>query len=306
MHREPWPALPLAAWQDIYATLHMWAQIVGKIRLALAPRCNHWWNVPFYLTSRGLTTSPMMCEGRCFEIEFDFIAHRLNIQREDGAVRSLVLEPCTVAAFYAHVMNALGDLHLPVRIWPVPVEVADPIPFPEDTIHAAYDAEYANRCWRILLHSAQVLNGFRARFGGKCSPVHFFWGSFDLAVTRFSGRPAPEREGVDPITREAYRDEVISHGFWPGVRAGSNSLDKTLIVEPAFYAYAAPEPAGFERARVAPEAARYHGTLKEFLLPYDAMRTATSPEAALMAFCDSTYEAAADLAQWNREGLDRP
>ncbi|HEX5394166.1 MAG TPA: DUF5996 family protein [Rhodocyclaceae bacterium] len=305
MRQEPWPSLPLAAWQDTYATLHMWVQIVGKIRLALAPCCNHWWNVPFYLTARGLTTSPMLCEGQCFEIEFDFVTHRLNIQREDGGVRYLALEPQTVADFYATVMEALGDLDLPVRIWPVPVEVADPIPFPEDTLHAAYDPEYANRCWRILLRSAQVLNAFRSSFVGKCSPVHFFWGSFDLAVTRFSGRPAPEREGVDPITREAYCNEVISHGFWPGVRAGSNVLDKTLILEPAFYAYAAPEPAGFDKAKVAPAAARYDGTLKEFLLPYDSMRAARSPEDALMEFCESTYSSAADLARWNRSELER-
>jgi hypothetical protein len=298
----PWPELPLEAWRDTYATLHMWTQMVGKIRLALTPRVNHWWNVPLYPSIRGLTTSPMLCGGRFFEIEFDFVGHRLDVRRQDGAVRSLALAPRSVADFHGELMGSLGSLGLSCSIWPVPVEVPDPVPFPEDHGHCAYDPEYANRFWRILLGTGRVLEEFRAGFTGKCSPVHFFWGSFDLAVTRFSGRRAPEREGADPITREAYSHEAISHGFWPGIRQ-DGTADDGMVREAAFYAYAAPEPTGLDQAPIHPEAAFYSPALKEFILRYDDMRSAPSPEKALMAFLESTYDRAAALARWDTEGL---
>lgn len=305
---EAWPALPMADWQETYATLHMWMQIVGKIRLAQTPPLNHWWNSALYLSARGLTTSPMPCGGRFFEIEFDFVYHSLRIYRHDGMRRTLELAPRSVADFYGALMRTLHDMRLPVKIWPVPVEVPDPIPFEDDHGHAAYDPEYAGRCWRILLQAARVLQEFRSRFIGKCSPVHFFWGSFDLAVTRFSGRRAPAREGADRITREAYSHEVISHGFWPGMRA-SGPVEREgsdgIIREPAFYAYAAPEPAGLGDAEISPGAGFYSPAMKEFILPYEAMRTAASPERELMAFLDSTYDCAAALASWDRQALER-
>jgi hypothetical protein len=304
---DPWPGLPLEAWQDTYATLHMWMQIVGKIRLAQTPLVNHWWNVPLYLTARGLTTSAMPYRGRSFEIEFDFIDHRLVIRCDDGTTRSIALAPRSVADFYRQLMQTLAEIGITVNIWPVPVEVPDPIPFEEDK-NDAYSPESVNRFWHVLLRIGEVLEAFRARFIGKCSPVHFFWGSFDLAVTRFSGRPAPPREGADAITREAYSHEVISHGFWPGIRA-SGPVERPAaagsIHYPAFYAYAAPEPAGFREAPVRPGQAFYSQALKEFILPYDAVRTADSPEDTLMAFVQSTYAAGADLAGWDRAALER-
>src|SRR5438067_411395 len=308
MEHEAWPALPLAEWQDTYATLHMWMQVVGKIRLAQTPLVNHWWNVPLYVTARGLTTSAMPYKDRAFQIDFDFIDHQLLIKCDDGAQATLALVPRSVADFYREVMRMLDGLGIEVKIWPVPVEVQDPVPFEQDQQNAAYDPEYANRFWRILVSVDKVFTEFRARFVGKCSPVHFFWGSFDHAVTRFSGRRAPEREGADAITREAYSHEVISHGFWPGVRAsGPVERDKAdgTIYAPAFYSYAAPEPAGLSEAPLRPPQAFYSAAMKEFILLYDDVRQADSPEAALMAFLESTYEAAAERANWSRAELER-
>jgi len=294
-----WPELKFAEWKDTLATLHMWTQVVGKIRLEQAPLVNHWWNVPLYISARGLTTSAMPYQDRIFEIEFDFIDHQLQIKCSDGAAKTLSLRPQTVADFYAEVMSALHDLGIDVKIWTMPVEIQDPIRFEEDTIHAAYDAEYANRFWRALVKMDEVLKEFRARFIGKVSPVHFFWGSFDLAVTRFSGKPAPERPGADVITREAYSHEVISHGWWPG------SKD----MEAAFYSYTTPEPAGLAdtigAAKIRPVETFYSAEMKEFFLPYDAVRVSDSPETALMDFCQTTYEAGADLAGWDRVALER-
>lgn len=293
---ETWPALPLAEWEATRATLHMWTQVVGKIRLAQTPLVNHWWNVPLYVSARGLTTSAMPHGERTFEIEFDFVAHELLLRANDGAAESLPLAPRTVAEFYAEVMGTLRGMNLPVKIWTTPVEVPDPVPFEQDRAHAAYDAAAAHRHWRVLAQSARVFESFRSRFLGKCSPVHFFWGSFDLAVTRFSGRRAPEREGADSITREAYSHEVISHGFWPG--SGN-------VQQPAFYAYAAPEPAGFPQADVRPGAAFYNAETSGFVLPYDEVRRADAPDAVLLDFLQTTYEAGANLAAWDRPALER-
>ena len=294
--QESWPPLPLASWQDTRDTLHMWTQIVGKVRLALTPRVNHWWNVPFYLSSRGLTTSPIPYDDRAFEVEFDFIDHKLHIRLTNGASKHLPLRPQSVADFYQEFMAALQGCGIDVHIWTMPAEVPDPIAFDVDHTHASYDPEYAHRFWRILLSADKVFQEFRARFIGKSSPVHFFWGSFDLAVTRFSGRRAPERQGADSITREAYSHEVISGGLWPG---GGEVKDA------AFYAYAAPEPAGFAQSKVSPQAAFYHPNLKEFLLMYDDVRTAQSPEQTLLEFLESTYDAGANLAKWDRQALER-
>lgn len=293
---EVWPSLPLEAWKDTYATLHMWTQVVGKIRLEQTPLVNHWWNVPLYVTARGLTTSAMPYMARTFEIDFDFIDHNLNIKTSDGAHQEIPLEPRSVASFYHEVMSRLSELDIDVKIWTTPVEIPDPVPFEKDEVHASYDAEYANRFWRILLQTEKVFEEFRSRFTGKCSPVHFFWGSFDFAVTRFSGRPAPERPGADLITREAYSHEVISHGFWPGSGA---------ITAPAFYSYTAPEPDGLSGEKIRPEKAFYHQEAKEFLFYYDDVRQAASPEQALMEFMQSTYEAGARLAHWDRAALER-
>jgi hypothetical protein len=293
---EVWPALPLAAWQETYATLHMWMQVVGKICLALTPRTNHFWNIAFQVTSVGLTTPLMTAGNRACTISFDFLAHQLTIQCSDGSIETIPLEARSVAEFHRLVMDALFRLDIDARIWTMPVEVPDPVRFEQDTRHASYDPEYAAALWRILIAMKPVLERFRSGFIGKCSPVHFFWGSFDVAVTRFSGRRAPEREGADSITRESYSHEVISHGFWPG--GGP-------VAEPVFYAYAAPEPAGLKTASVGPAAAFYHAELKEFLLPYEAVRTAASPDATLTEFLQTTYDAAADLAQWNRVELER-
>ena len=294
--RDFLPALPFDSWKDTVATLHMWSQVVGKVRLRLCPLVNHWWNVPFYLTARGMTTSAMPYDHGVVEIRFDFIDHKLLFETSSGSVRSLALKPKTVAEFYRECMAALGELGVPVKIWPMPVEIPDPIRFEQDHVHAAYDAEAAHRFWRILVWVDDVFKEFRAGFVGKVSPVHFFWGSFDLAVTRFSGRRAPERPGADLITREAYSHEVSSAGFWPG----GNGIDG-----PAFYSYAAPEPPGFAKQSVRPDAAYYHPQLKEFLLMYDDVRKADSPRAALLDFLQSTYEAAAILGRWDRTALER-
>jgi len=292
-----WPSLPLSEWKDTYATLHMWTQVVGKIRLALTPLVNHWWNVPLYVSARGLNTSAMHYGDRTLEIEFDFTDHLLRISCSDGMTRTLPLEPRSVADFYREVLRLLREVGVEVKIWTTPVEIPDPVPFEQDTAHASYDPEYAHRFWRILSISARVLEEFRARFVGKCSPVHFFWGSFDLAVTRFSGRTAPERPGADSITREAYSHEVISHGFWPG--AGP-------LGAAAFYSYTAPEPPGLKEAAIRPASAFYSNELSEFLLMYEDVRLADAPEAALMEFLQSTYEAGANLANWDRAALERP
>src|SRR5580765_2733890 len=245
---EAWPALPLSEWADTYATLHMYSQVVGKVRLALSPRVNHWWEVPYYVSGRGLTTSPIPYANGIFEVQFDFIDHKLDVITNAGEIRSLPLAPRTVADFYAEFMKMLRSLEIIVKIWPMPVEIPNPVRFEQDRAHASYDPEYAHRFWRILVTVDAIFKEFRSRFLGKVSPVHFFWGSFDLAVTRFSGRRAPERPGADVITKEAYSHEVISHGFWPG----GGPID-----EPAFYAYAAPEPAGLKDAPVRPPAAFY-------------------------------------------------
>lgn len=291
-----WPELPLAAWQDTYSTLHMWSQIVGKVRLALSPKLNHWWEVPLYVNAVGLTTSPIPYAGGIFEIQFDFIDHKLTVQTNHSTGATMKLAPRSVADFYREFMAILASLGIQVKIWPMPVEVPDPIAFDRDTQHASYDPEYANRFWRILVGSDSVFKEFRARFIGKSSPSHFFWGSFDLAVTRFSGRRAPERVGADSITREAYSHEVISAGWWPG---GGD------VAEAAFYAYAAPEPEGFAKQGVRPEKTFYHPQLKEFLLMYDDVRQASSPRAALLEFLQSTYNAGADTGKWDRKELEK-
>lgn len=293
---KSWPPLPLESWKDTCATLHMWTQIVGKVRLALTPRVNHWWNVPLYLSSRGLTTSPIPYGDRAFELEFDFIDHKLHIRLSNGVTKELPLVPRSVADFYEEFMAALRACGIDVHIWKMPVEIPEPIAFDVDRIHTSYDPESAHRFWRILLSVDKVFKEFRSRFIGKSSPVHFFWGSFDLAVTRFSGRRAPERQGADSITREAYSHEVISGGFWPG---GGE------IKDAAFYCYAAPEPQGFAQQAARPQAAFYHPNLKEFLLMYEDVRTTPSPDQTLLEFLESTYEAGANLGKWNRRALER-
>jgi hypothetical protein len=298
--REAWPALPYAEWRDTRDTLHMWTQIAGKVRMALTPPVNHWWHVPLYLWSRGLTTSPIPYGERSFELSFDFIDHRFEVVCSDGPRRSVQLEPQTTAAFHAAVGQALAEVGVEVRINPRPVEVMDPIRFDQDETHRSYDPDAANRFWRVLLSGTQVMTAFRGRYLGKSSPVHFFWGSFDLAVTRFSGREAPPHPGVaimpDFITREAYSHEVSSAGFWPG----GDGLE-----EPVFYAYAYPVPEGFADAPLRPGIARWEPAMGEFVLPYEAMRRDAPPEAALLEFLQSTYEAAADLAGWDRRALER-
>jgi Family of unknown function (DUF5996) len=297
---DPWPSLPFEAWNDTRATLHMWTQIVGKIRLVQSPWVNHSWHVPLYLTARGLTTTPIRYDPRIFQIDFDFIDHRLLIQTGDGAVRSIALKPRSVADFHREVFSQLAELGIVVTINTMPNELADCIPFELDEQHRSYDADYANRFFRALLQADRVMKEFRARFKGKCSPVHFFWGSFDLAVTRFSGRPAPEHPGGVPhlpdwVAREAYSHEVSSCGFWPG---------NEMLPYAAFYAYAYPEPAGYDKAPIRPAAAGYQSRLHEFILPYDQVREASSPDAVLLEFLQSSYEAAADLSHWNRAALE--
>ena len=291
-----WPELPLDAWQATYATLHMWTQIVGKVRLALSPLMNHWWEVALYVTARGLTSSPIPYGDGIFEVEFDFIAHTLTIQTSWNSSKTIALKPQSVADFYVEFMSALHSLGIDVKIWSMPVEVPNPIRFEDDTQHASYDPEYAHRFWQILTLCDTIFKEFRSRFIGKDSPVHFFWGSFDLCVTRFSGRRASPAPDADPITREAYSHEVISAGFWPG---GGE------VKGAAFYAYAAPQPQGFAEKKVQPEAAFYHPQMKEFLLMYDDVRQSASPRETLLSFLQSTYEAGADLAHWNRKELER-
>jgi hypothetical protein len=289
MDSERWSALPLDEWRDTYATLHMWTQVVGKVRLALAPRLNHWWNVALYVTPRGLTTSTMPCDTRSLAIDFDFIDHELRLVCSDGAVERVALHPMSVADFHRTVMATLAKLGVRVRIWPVPVEVPEPIPFERDTVHSSYDQQAVERFHRVLVQVERVFSRFRAGFSGKCSPVHFFWGSFDLAVTRFSGRPAPPRPDADPITRLSYNAELSSLGFWPGGGA---------VDFPAFYSYMFPEPAGYRSQPVEPAGARFDESLGEYLLAYDGVRTLGAPDEAILAFAQSTFEAGARLQHW--------
>ena len=292
-----WPALPYSEWKGTYATLHMWTQMVGKIRLELGPPINHCWGVALYVTSRGLTTSPMPYKDGSFEITFDFIAHSLEIATSGGEIRTFRLQPRTVAQFYAELMGALHSLAIDVKIWPMPVEVSRPVRFTLDESHASYDAEYAHRFWRALVSVNSVFWEFRSRFVGKSSPVHFFWGSFDLAVTRFSGRLAPERPEAEGFMKDAYSHEVSSVGFWPG--------DGEVMKDAAFYAYAVPEPAGFRDYRVRPAKAFYHPAKGEYFLLYDEVRSAANPAETLLEFCQSTYEAAAIAGNWDRAELER-
>jgi hypothetical protein len=293
---KSWPPLLIGEWEPTRATLHMWTQIVGKVRLALSPHVNHWWQVPLYVSARGLTTSPIPYAGRAFEMEFDFTAHQLAIWSTGQQAISVRLYARSVADFYREVMAALQAMGNAVKIWPTPVEIADPISFPDDIQHASYDPAYVERFHRILLQTVAILKEFRGRFIGKASPVHFFWGSFDLAATRFSGRRAPEREGADAITREAYSHECISAGFWPGSSGVSG---------PVFYSYTSPEPEGYAASSVLPAAAFYHPTMREFILNYDDLRQAASPRDALLDFVQSTYEAGANLGKWDRASLER-
>jgi hypothetical protein len=293
---EMWPALPWKEWEATASTLHMWTQIVGKTRLALTPMQNHWWNVPLYVSARGLTTSAMFYKGELLDIEFDFVSHDLHFRLSSGANVSVPLRPQTVADFYKEFQSCLTVLGVSVEIHPLPVEIPNPIPFAEDGTHASYDAEYAHRFWRALSHADRRFKVFSSNFLGKISPVHFFWGSFDLAVTRFSGRPAPPRDGADSITREAYSHEVISAGFWPG-NGGFGA--------PAFYCYAAPSLAGLDKEKIRPDAAYFDSKLGEFLLEYDDARNAASPADAVLEFLQSSYAAAANLAKWDRKALER-
>ena len=298
---QTWPELPLDSWRDTYATLHMWTQIVGKTRLALAPPENHWWQVAQYVTSRGLTTSAMPFGDLTFTVEFDFLDHALNVTTSAGAIGSVRLGPQSVADFYEQYFALLLSLDLAVKIWPMPVEVENAIPFPEDRTHASYDPGAATRAWQVLVQADRLLKRFRGRFIGKASPVHFFWGSFDMAATRFSGRRAPPHRGGAPnlgdwVMQEAYSHECSSAGFWPG--GGP-------LPEPVFYSYAYPEPKGFRSYPVEPAAARYNEALGEFVLPYEAVRAAPSPDDAVLAFLQTTYAAAADLGGWDRGALER-
>ena len=295
---EAWPALPIAAWADTCATLQLWMQIVGKVRMALTPPINHCWNVTLYPTVRGLTTSPMAHGGLMLQIEFDFLDHVLRIETNRGESRTIPLQPMTVAAFYERFMAELASVAASVPIWRLPQEVANPIAFDEDVVHQAYDAEYAQRFWRVLLQTTRIITQFRARFVGKVSPVHMFWGAMDLACTRFSGRTAPQHPGVpglaDRVTRDAYSHEVSSCGFWPGA-PGMDAM---------FYSYAYPEPPGYAQTPIAPALGSFDKKFGEFVMPYEAMRQSPDPDAALMEFLQSTYEAAANCAQWDRAGLE--
>ena len=299
--REGWPELPLEAWSDTCSTLHLYLQIVGKVRLVLSPWINHSWHVTLYLTARGLTTSPIAFEDRMFQIDFDFVDHALRVAASDGRTSGFALDPQPVAAFYARLMQALAAVGIHVKIDRMPNEIAEAILFDQDYTHAAYDSEYVHRFWCVLAQSHRVFSAFRARFMGKCSPVHFFWGAPDLAVTRFSGRTAPAHPGgvpnlPDRVAREAYSHEVSSCGFWPG--GGP-------VPHAAYYAYAYPEPGGYSRAEVKPTGAFYSTDLREFVLPYDAVRLSASPDDTLLEFLQSTYEAAADLGGWDRAALER-
>lgn len=302
MSREIWPALPLQEWKPTLDTLHMWTQIVGKLRLKLAPAVNHWWHVPLYVCPQGLTTGAMPYKDRTLQATFDFREHALLLQCNDSLPKFIGLYPRSVADFYGEFSEVLTALEVEVKIWTMPVEVPNPIRFEEDKVHASYDREAVERFSRILQTIDPVFQEFRGRFLGKSSPVHFFWGSFDLAVTRFNGHRAPEREGADPITREAYSHEVISVGWWPG----GDSPWGPSIEYPAFYAYAAPEPERFSEVRIRPTQAFYHNELHEFLLRYDDVRTSSDPKRVLLDFCQSSYDAAADLGHWERSELERP
>jgi hypothetical protein len=298
-----WPPLPLDEWSDTRDTLHLWTQIVGKTRLALAPMVNHWWQVPLYISARGLTTSRIPYGTAGFSVELDFIGHDLQVLCDDGRTWSMTLAPRSVADFYSEYMFGLRSLGIEIRMWPVPVEIADGIPFAKDETHASYDAGAAHRFWRALAQAARVLEIFRGRFLGKSSPVHFFWGSFDLACTRFNGARAPQHPGgvpglADWVTREAYSHACISAGWWPGT-IGSP------MPEPAFYAYAYPEPTGCPTAKIRPDAGYYHDEMHEWILPHDAVRTASNPDALVLDFCQSTYEGAATLGGWDRASLER-
>ena len=294
--KPEWPSLPFSEWENTCDTVHMWTQIVGKTRMVLTPPVNHWWHATLYVTSRGLSTSSIPYQGKTFEIEFDFIFHRLTLRTSDGRERVIPLYACSVADFYAEYMAALRSLGIEVKINRVPCEFDDPTPFDADQHHASYNKEYVERFHRILIHSDRLLKQFRGAFQGKCSPVHFFWGSFDLAVTRFSGRSAPQPPGVDSVTREAYSHEVISCGFWPGDRRYKH---------PAFYAYTAPKPDGMDKEPIRPQAAYWDNQLGLFILKYEDVRAADSPENAVLDFCQSTYEAGANLAKWERDVLER-
>jgi hypothetical protein len=298
-----WPSLPLADWNDTRDTLHRWLQIVGKTRLALAAPINHWWHVTLYPTAHGLTTSSMPYDGHLIEVEFDFLNHDLLIRTSEGATRAMPLVPRSVADFYREYTSLLESLGVHARIRPVPSEMEDELPFTEDLEHRSYDADAAARCWGILSQTSRVIQQFRGRFIGKCSPVHVFWGAFDLACTRFSGRRAPTHPGgvphlPDRVAREAYSHECISAGWWPGNPGGP-------VTEPAFYAYSYAEPRGFADARIRPDAAYYNRDLKEFVLPYEAVRTASRPDDMLLDFLQTTYEAGADLGGWDRPALER-
>jgi hypothetical protein len=296
-----WPSLPFAEWRETYEALHMWTQVVGKIKLDMNPRVNHWWHVPLYVSARGLTTSAMHYFDRVFQIDFDFIDHELLVRESNNRTLSVDLTGThSVADFYAEVKSRLDELRIWTNIWTTPVEVENPVPFERDEKYRRYNPEHANRFWRTLSRTDSALQMFRSAFTGKCSPVHFFWGSFDLAVTRFSGRRAPEHPGTpgvaDTITREAYSHEVSSAGFWPGGPA---------LPEPIFYSYAYPEPEGFREAKVGPERAYYHKDFKEFVLPYEAVRTSENPYSEVLQFLQDTYVAAADLGRWDRASLER-
>ncbi len=300
---ESWPRLPLDEWRATYETLHRWMQIVGKTRLALAPMQNHWWNVPLYVTARGLGTSIIPYRETDFEIELDFLDHMLVVRTSEGAIRTLPLQTQSVAEFYLEYRSLLRSLGIEVKIWPVPVEMADALPFTTDDVHATYDADAAQRCWRILAQTDRVLKEFRGRFVGKCSPSHVWWGAFDIACTRFSGRRAPPHPGgapnvADYVMREGYSHECISAGWWPGTPGAP-------VAEAAFYAYAYPEPPGCPEASIGRSGAHYHQGMREWILPYRVVRESSDPDASLLEFLESTYAAAASLGEWDRATLER-
>ncbi len=301
---EVWPALPQSAWSETCTTLQLWMQMVGKVRLALVPAINHCWNVTLYPTLRGLTTLPMAYGNRMLQIDFDFLEHKLLAETSDGGRRTIPLQPMTVAEFYRRLMDALDSLGVSCRVWPVPCEVAQPIPFEKDEVHRAYDAEYAQRFSRVILQCTRVFTAFRARFRGKVSPIHFFWGAMDLACTRFSGRTAPQHPSMpglpDRVTRDAYSHEVSSCGFWPGAPGPPGAPS----IEPFYYSYAYPEPPGYAEYAIAPAQASYDRNFGEFILPYEAMRQSADPDRALLQFLESTYEAAAVCAKWDRAALE--